>query len=61
MNGEKVMDMKDFIKKLNKSNYALIEDASGFEFVIDVSLSKKRDSIISEIYNISNLHSADLD
>ena len=61
VNGEKVMDMKDFIKKLNKSNYALIEDASGFEFVIDVSLSKKRDSIISEIYNISKLHSADLD
>lgn len=60
INGEKVVNFKDFITKLKAKRYAILKDLDDNEIVIDNELSKQRDEKIKEIYNISSLVSKDL-
>ena len=55
INGEKIINFKDFINKIKKQRYAVLKDLDDNEIVIDNELSKQRDEKIKEIYNISSL------
>jgi len=61
VNNEKVVNMRDFISKINKERYATLKDINGNIIVIDNNISKERNPKIKEIYNISSLQSKDLD
>jgi len=60
VNGEKIINFDDFITKIKSKRYAVLTDLEGNEIVIDNQLSKQRDAEIKQIYNISQMHSDDL-
>lgn len=60
VNGEKVINFKDFIQKIKSQRYAVLTDLKDNQIVIDNILSKSSDEKIQKIYNISSLQSADL-
>ena len=45
---------------MKSKRYAVLTDLEGNEIVIDNQLSKQRDAEIKQIYNISQMHSDDL-